>query len=564
MFSSIRNRLIFIGFLVLAAAYGLWPREVIRTITLEDGTTRDTVVKEWNLKYGLDLQGGMHLALEIDQSGGPVANPEDALDRAETVIRSRIDEFGVAEPLIQKVGTERLIVELPGITDPQRAKDVVERSAFLEFRITDMDGRFDDARGAIDGALSRAGIRSRSSATGAAPGPSPIQQLLGTDSTQGTDSLQAGQDSTGEDGDSTQATPDVIDPTAPGILSSLLFVGTSNGEFLVPEEDFPFVDSLIQMPEFQRALPRGLDVLWSNETISQGGRLFRALYAVDSRPIITGEYLSDAQAQLDPTFNQAVVNFQLTRSGGRIFGRETAQHVGDFMAIVLDGRVQGRPPVIQSQIQRRGQIELGSASIQDAQDLALVLRAGALPAPIAIVEERTVGPSLGSDSVEQGKRAGIVAIILVVTMMLAYYRMAGIFAVVALAFYVLFSLGGLGMLEATLTMPGLAGFILSLGLAVDANVLIFERIREEIALNKSPRIAVESGFQHAMPAIIDANVTTVITAAFLFQFGTGPVKGFAVTLIIGIVASLLTAVFVTQTLFLIWLQRRSATAELSI
>lgn len=558
MFTTIRNRLIVIAFLVLMAAYGLWPREVIHTVQTEDGP-RDSVSTEWNLRYGLDLQGGMHLALEIDQSGGQVANPEDALDRAETVIRSRIDEFGVAEPLIQKVGSDRLIVELPGITNPQRAKDIVQRSAFLEFRITDMDGRFESARSAIDAALARAGVR-RAGAPAAA-GPSPLDQLLGADTSQtAIDSATA--DSAGAAAD--PARPSITDPTAPGVFSSILFQGAIPGEYLVPEEDFAFLDSLMQMPEFQRAVPRGIDLLWSNDTISQAGRSFRALYAVEDRAILTGTQLSDAQAQVDPTFNQAVVNFQLTRSGGRVFSRETAQHIQDYMAIVLDGRVQGRPPIIRSQIGRRGQIELGSSSLQDAQDLALVLRAGALPAPIVIVEERTVGPSLGSDSVEKGRRAGMVAILLVVVMMSVYYRMAGLFAVTALGFYVLFSLGGLAMLGATLTLPGLAGFVLSLGLAVDANVLIFERIREELSLNKSPRIAVDEGFRHAMPAIIDANVTTVITAAFLFQFGTGPVQGFAATLIIGIVASLLTAVFVTQTLFLIWLQRRAATAEFSI
>ncbi len=288
------------------------------------------------------------------------------------------------------------------------------------------------------------------------------------------------------------------------------------------------------------------------------------LYAVESRPIITGERLSDAQAQLDPITNQAVVNFQLTRAGGRIFGRATAEHINDYMAIVLDGRVQGQPPIIRGQIRRQGQIELGNTSIGAAQDLALVLRAGALPAPIVIVEERTVGASLGEGSIRAGRLAGIVAVVLVVGIIAVYYRVAGIVAIVALSFYVLFTLGGLASLGATLTLPGLAGFVLSLGLAVDANVLIFERIREEIAMNRSPRVAVESGFDHAMPAIIDGNVTTVITAAFLFQFGTGPVQGFAVTLIIGIVASLLTAVFVTKTLFLLWLQRRSAATELSI
>lgn len=311
-------------------------------------------------------------------------------------------------------------------------------------------------------------------------------------------------------------------------------------------------------------MPRGIDLLWGLQPMSIAGRAYRGLYAVNARPIITGEHLSDAQAQLDPIYNSAVVNFQLTRGGGRIFGRETAAHVNDFMAIVLDGRVQGQPPVIRSQITRRGQIELGNTSIQDAQDLALVLRAGALPAPIVIVEERTVGASLGEDSIRQGRIAGTVAVLLVVGIVSVYYRMAGLMAVAGLGFYVLFTLGGLASIGATLTLPGMAGFVLSLGLAVDANVLIFERIREELALNRSPRIAVESGFDHAMPAIIDGNLTTVITAAFLFQFGTGPVKGFATTLIIGILASLLTAVFVTKTIFLIWLQRRSATAELSI
>jgi len=193
-----------------------------------------------------------------------------------------------------------------------------------------------------------------------------------------------------------------------------------------------------------------------------------------------------------------------------------------------------------------------------------VLRAGALPAPLVIVAESMVGPSLGDDSIKEGIEAGIVAAALVVVLMVGYYRWSGVLAILALLFYMLFTLGGLSSLGFTLTLPGLAGFVLTLGFAVDANVLIFERIREELALNKSVRLAVDAGFEHAMPAIIDANITTVVTAAFLFQFGTGPVQGFAITMIIGIVASLVTAVFVTKTFFLIWLQRRQSTKELSI
>ena len=551
--SSIRNRLIFIAILVSMALWGLRPREV-SIGTAADGT--DSTETRWGLKLGLDLQGGMHLAIEIDESAGPVTNPEDAIDRVATVIRSRVDEFGVAEPLIQKVGNDRLIIQLPGITDPARAKQIIERSAFLEFRITDMQGQFEASLERIDRALERAGVVVGDEAETPGATQTILDQLLGA----ATDTTTQSTDSAGT-ADSLDVEADV---PVTAIFSRFLKQGQLPGEFLVAEEDVPRVTQLIEHPEFQRNMPRGFDLRWGREPMSIVGRMYRGLYSVESRPIITGDRLSDAQAQLDPVFNQAVVNFQLTRAGGRIFGRATLEHVNDYMAIILDGRVQGQPPIIRSQIRRNGQIELGNTSIQAAQDLALVLRAGALPAPIRIVEERTVGASLGEDSIRAGRLAGAVAIGLVIAIMAVYYRRAGILAIVALGFYVLFTLGGLATLNATLTLPGLAGFVLSLGLAVDANVLIFERIREELALNRSPRVAVESGFDHAMPAIIDGNLTTMITAAFLFWFGTGPVKGFAVTLIIGIMASLVTAVFVTKTLFLIWLQRKSAAAELSI
>jgi preprotein translocase subunit SecD len=247
-----------------------------------------------------------------------------------------------------------------------------------------------------------------------------------------------------------------------------------------------------------------------------------------------------------------------------MFERETGRHVNDFMAIILDGRVQGTPPVIKSQIGQRGQIELGSSSLQDANDLALVLRAGALPAPLVIVEERTIGPSLGKDSINDGIRAGIVGVILVVLIMVVFYRLSGVLAVAALALYVLFTLAGLAGFGFTLTLPGLAGLVLSVGIAVDANVLIFERIREELQHGKLVRTAVDEGFTHAMTAIIDSNVSTALTAFILYLVGTGPVQGFAITLIIGIAASMITAVFVVRTFFMIWLQRRPDMVTLSV
>jgi len=279
---------------------------------------------------------------------------------------------------------------------------------------------------------------------------------------------------------------------------------------------------------------------------------------------MTGEFLVDAKARLDPLYNQATVDFELTRRGGRVFERETGRHVGDHMAIVLDNVVQSQPPVIRSQIGSRGQIELGSASLQEAQDLALVLKAGALPAPLQIVEERSVGPTLGKDSIQKGMLAGVVGVVIVVLIMLFYYRFSGLLAVLALGLYVLFTAGGLAGLGATLTLPGVAGFALSVGIAVDANVLIFERIREELVHGKSIRLAIDAGYKMAMNAIVDSNVSTVLTAAFLFQFGTGPVKGFAVTLILGILASMITSIFVTRTFYMIYLQRRPGLLTLSI
>ncbi len=551
MFSSIRNRLILIGVIVAVSVFSLIPRDVTTRVRGADGAMKDTTIRRIPLKLGLDLQGGIHLALEIDESRGQVQDRAGAIDRALTVIRTRVDEFGVAEPLIQRVGTDRIVVELAGIDDPGRAKQIVQRSAFLEWRIVDMQDRFKEALPAIDGALARAGVTAAPEAVAAAP--SGVEQLLGIDTaardtTVGADSVEETSESPG------QASP----------LSSLLFNGQIPGEFLVSEEMYPYVDSLIRLEPTQRGIPRGLDLVWAMEPLSQGGRAYRPLYAVDDRPIITGEVISDARATVDQVSRQSIVQFSLNRAGGRILRRETGRHIGDYMAIMLDGRVNRQPPVIRSQIYRNGQIELGGAPLREAEDLALVLRAGALPAPVVIVEERTVGPTLGRDSVTKGKRAAVAASVAVVLIMAAYYRTAGLLAIAALAFYVLFTLGGLASLGATLTLPGLAGFVLSLGIAVDANVLIFERVREELKLGKTPRSAVDEGFQHAMPAIIDANITTIVTAAFLFQFGTGPVKGFAVTLIIGIIASLITAVFVTRTFFLIWLRGRPTAEGLSI
>jgi preprotein translocase subunit SecD len=311
-------------------------------------------------------------------------------------------------------------------------------------------------------------------------------------------------------------------------------------------------------------MPRNLVVRFSAQPISVGAEAYRLLYVLEDRPLVDGTSLVDAAPNIDPLTSGPIVTFELDRSGARKFGEGTGKNVGNYMAILLDDRVQGRPPVIQSRIDRRGQITLTGRTFQEARDLALTLKAGALPVPLKIVQRVEVGASLGADSIHKGITAGVVGTALVILIMIGYYRMSGALAVLALALYLLFTIGGLSAVDATLTLPGVAGIILSVGIAVDANVLIFERIREELVLGKTVRLAIDEGFKHAMNAIVDSNVCTVLTALFLFQFGTGPVKGFAVTLILGILASMITAVFVTRTFYMVWLDRKPSMSTLSI
>ncbi|MGH7569078.1 MAG: protein translocase subunit SecD [Gemmatimonadales bacterium] len=538
--NTIRARLITIGVLVALSVFSLVPRNIAQRVRdPATGQMKDTTIRRVPINFGLDLQGGIHLALEVDERRGPVPDCADAIQRAERVVRTRINEFGTTEPVVQIVGRCRLIVELPGEKDPGRAKGIIQRTAFLEFRITDTRNLFRDALQPIDRALAQAGVRGRG------PGAvSAVSQLFGGDSAKAA------------------AGPDSAAAGAP--LSALLFQGSVPGEFLVEEQSVALVDSLLARPEVQRNLPRAVELRWGAQVEARGGKAYRALYAVETRPIITGEELQKATAGRDQFTNQSEVRFELTRRGGRRFAEATGRNVGNYLAIILDGRVQGQPPVIRDQIGASGRIELGGKPLEEANDLALVLRAGALPVPLQIVEERTIGPSLGADSIRAGELAGIIAVALVILVMIGYYRLSGALAVAALATYMLFTLGGLAAFGFTLTLPGLAGFALSIGMAVDANVLIFERIREELALGKSVRLAVDEGFKHAMSAIIDSNITTVLTAVILLEVGTGPVKGFAVTLIIGILASMLSAVFVTRTFYLIWLQRRPAMTTLSV
>src|SRR5690606_4027131 len=548
--SNLKYRLIVVAALVVASIAALWPRTTIERVQ-RDGVFSYDTVKRVPLKRGLDLRGGMHLALEVDQSQGTVADPADAIARAERVVRSRIDEFGVAEPLVQRIGETRLIVELPGIDDPERAIEVVQQSAFLQFQITDRTQALERVAPRLDAIARDLNLAVGGTADGDTARSSPIglEGLLQADSSA---------DSTSSDSSATQS-----QGASTGPFQRSLQVGQLPGQYFVSADDEPLIRTLLAREEIRNALPPGKQVKWGADSLLLGaGEYYRPLYVLDSRPIITGEYLVDARPNQDG-LQGTVVEFQLNNEGGRRFRTETGRHVGDYMAIVLDDRVMSAP-VIQSAIGTRGQITLGGSTLQEAQDLALVLRAGSLPVPLSVVDMREIGPSLGQDAVQQGIRAGILGVILVILIMITYYRFSGFLAVIGLGLFALLTMAMLAGLDAVLTLPGIAGFVLSIGMAVDANFLIFERIREELDAGRTVRAAVDSGFQNALSAIIDSNVTTALTAAVLYQFGTGPVRGFAVTLIAGIAASMVTAIFVVRTFYLVWLSRQQNPQTLSI
>ncbi|HEX8213611.1 MAG TPA: protein translocase subunit SecD [Longimicrobium sp.] len=550
-------------FAILASSFALY-RNYMR-----DGA--DGKPARQMVTLGLDLQGGSHYALELDQTGQKLtqAQRDDAIERALTVVRMRVDEMGVAEPLVQKSGKDRIIVELAGLKEGNSAKEVLQKTAFLEFQIVRPLTELQPGLPRIDQAIARAFPAAGKGAASASPA-NPVGGILQTapkaDSA-GRDS--AGRDSAGRDsaGDSTAVAANTTTPTSTAatganaaLLSSKLAPGPY-GSLQIRKTDEAEVARWLAHPEVQRLLPRGSELLWSIPETEESPEL-RTLWFVENRPIMTGEHLEDAQAQSDQ-FGRPVVAFELSRAAGRRFEKATGEHINEQMAIVLDNRVY-TAPAIRGQIGSRGQIEMGTSKLEDASALALVLRAGALPAPLKVVEERSIGPSLGADSIQNGKTAGLVGVLIVVGLMILFYKFSGMLAVAALAVYVLFVLGSLAALDAVLTFPGIAGLILSIGMAVDANVLVYERIREELDAGRNVKAAVSEGFRHALSAIVDSNLTTLITAAILYYVGTGPVRGFAVTLALGIIASMFTAIFVTRTFFLAYLQRRPAAQSLSI
>ncbi len=393
--------------------------------------------KQGKIKLGLDLQGGMHLALKVDTSKLPDNAKEDATARAVEVIRNRIDQFGVSEPSIQREGTERIIVQLPGVTDRERALALLGKTALLEFKLVSEDA--DKLKEAIEGKV-----------------------------------------------------------------------------------------------------PEGFRLYKSEEEDKQ--------ILVEQDALLTGKSITNAGVSFESQFNEPVVTLEFDSDGGKAFSDITGANVGRRLAIILDDKVQSAP-VVNERIPSGSAQITGRFSMEAANDLSIALRAGALPAPIIVEEERSVGASLGKDSVRQGVRSSLFGFGAVVVFMLGYYLFGGLVANIALCVNILIILAALSYFQATLTLPGIAGAVLTIGMAVDTNVLIFERIREELQLKKPMAAALIAGYKKAFSTIFDANFTTLITAGILYYIGSGPIRGFALTLAVGIIASMFTGIFITRAIF---------------
>jgi len=387
--------------------------------------------------------GGIRLTYTLNSTEAKKIK-ENAVDQGLETIRNRVDEFGVAEPTIQREGERRIIVQLPGIKDPERAIKLIGKTALLEFKLVDEANSMADA--------------------------------------------------------------------------------------------------------LKGHLPPGDEILYERDKNPETGFVKKTPYLLKKESLLTGDYLTNAKVRINRNFMQPYVSIRFNSAGARLFRAITRENVKKRLAIVLDGNIYSAP-VIQEEIPGGEAQITGRFTSDEAHDLAIVLRAGSLPAPVTILENRTVGPSLGRDSIRQGVTSFIIGGLLVLAFMIVYYRGSGVVAVIALLLNMVLILGGLAYFGAALTLPGIAGIILTVGMAVDANVLIYERIREELRVGKNVRASVDIGFSRAFTTILDANITTGIAAVVLFQFGTGPVKGFAITLCIGILASMFTAVFVSRVVF---------------
>ncbi|MBU2491224.1 MAG: protein translocase subunit SecD [Bacteroidetes bacterium] len=450
----------------------------------------------------------------------------DAVTRAIEIIRNRVDQYGVSEPSIQKQGARRIIVELPGIAKEEEAKRLLQGSALLEFKLLrDPEFTF-QIMNQVNSVLANSLI-------------SDSSEVVDNDTS------LAQNDSTSEN----LSEEEFAKKNPFFSLARLIDPQGRTADAVVRDKDRQRLLSYLNRPEVQNVIPNNVEFAFGAKPFgSQDGEEFYTLYLVNKGPELTGGVIADAQATIDPNTTEPVVNMQMNSDGAREWARITGSNVGKRCAVMLDGYIY-TAPTIQEKIPSGSSRISGMGDLNEAKLLEIVLKAGALPAPVEIIEERTVGPSLGQDSISQGFNSTMLGFLLVAIFMIVYYKKAGTIADLALFFTIMFIMGILAGFNATLTLPGIAGIILTIGMAVDANVIIYERIREELATGKTVKAAIDSGFVNSYSAIFDSNITTFFTGIILYQFGSGPIQGFALTLMIGILSSLFSALVVTRVVF---------------
>ena len=469
---------------------------------------------------------------------------EKAVDRAIEIVRNRVDQYRVSEPNIQKQGSRRIIVELPGVKDENEVRRLLEGTARLEFKLLKDPAIVAKVMTTINDFLT--GKVGGDTAATAATAKAKEKQKP----TDALTELTGGQTPTNVSDTTEEAKFLKENP-----FFAFVRWDQRNGEGYVDAKDRDRVIRLLARPDIQKLLPSDFQFLWSNKTVGdKTGDQFYTLYGVKSTPELTGDVVVNAQASVDPEDNRPIVNMEMNSDGAREWARITGANIGKRIAIALDNSVYSAP-VVQGKIPGGRSRITGMASANEARLLEIVLKAGALPAPVQIIEQRSVGASLGEDSIRSGLNASLYAFIFTVLFMVVYYSSAGFIADFALLFNVLFILGVLAGFRATLTLPGIAGVVLTIGMAVDANVLINERIREELEGGKTLRAAIDAGYSKAFAAIFDSNITTFLTGLVLYQFGTGPVQGFALTLMIGLAASMFSAIIITHVIFNIMIDK---------
>ena len=598
-----RFKSILIVALTALALWSLWPtyqdysysKQLDRQEAAEDSLSfvRDhresmEAAAEKSLKLGLDLRGGMYLVLEVDlidlieekawnkddtfrniiadvrsKTAGSNAQviealvsefqqrtirmsryfyevrdsdeeiivklrkeAQDAVVRAKEIIRNRVDQYGVAEPVIQSQGARRIIVALPGVSDEDRVRKLLRGSAKLEFKLVKDNESLLEALERINSSLAENEVSKEHP------------------------DLPEGGGAEGESGADKSSNP---------LYDNIVVL--ENGRVYAPDYSREYLTGLFQREGIQKLLPKDSEIRLSARSIEgSDGAMFYDVYLLKKTPELTGGVITEAKATFGASAVQPEVTMKMNSDGTAKWARITGANIGRRIAIVLDGAVYSAP-VVESKIPGGSSVINGIDGIEEAQDLEIVLKAGALPAPVRIIEERTVGPTLGADYIRSGLLSAAWGLFLVAVFMVFYYRKAGFSTDIALVLNILFVLSVLAGFSAALSLPGIAGIVLTIGMAVDANVLIFERIREEIAQGKNLRLAVDTGYSKAFSAIVDSQITTLGAGFLLYIYGIGPIQGFALTLMIGIAASLFTALVVTKVIFDLLIDRNLMTAK---